>query len=84
MAEALALGPDQWIGLARHRDRAREAESALAEAAELLERGEGLELVAFALGVAQTRVGEITGRGGLGPVGEQVLDAIFGRFCIGK
>ena len=28
--------------------------------------------------------GEITGRTGLGPIGEELLDAIFSRFCIGK
>ncbi|MFO7564369.1 MAG: tRNA modification GTPase [Enhygromyxa sp.] len=84
IGEALALDGEQWIGLARHRDRASEALAALAEArAELAQRA-GLELVAFSLAVAQRALGEITGHSGLGPVGDDLLDAIFSRFCIGK
>ncbi|MFV8750888.1 tRNA modification GTPase [Nannocystaceae bacterium ST9] len=81
-----ALGDlgEGWIGLARHRDRASEALLALGEAREELENGAGLEIVAFSLAQAQARVGEITGHTGLGPVGAEVLDAIFSRFCIGK
>ncbi|HLT36525.1 MAG TPA: tRNA modification GTPase [Enhygromyxa sp.] len=84
IGEALAVDGEQWIGLARHRDRASEARAALAEAHAELDRHAGLELVAFSLAVAQRALGEITGHTGLGPVGEQVLDAIFSRFCIGK
>lgn len=73
-----------WIGLERHRARAAEARGALGEAMQLLREGGGLELVAFALGVAGGRLGEITGRSAVGPVGDDVLDAIFSRFCIGK
>jgi len=74
----------QWIGLARHHDRALEAAEALAEARMQLEQQRGLELVAFALAQAEARLGEITGRTKLGPVGEDVLHAIFAGFCIGK
>jgi tRNA modification GTPase len=84
IGEALTLDGEQWIGLARHRDRASEALMALAEARAALREGAGLELVAFSLAVAQRALGEITGHSGLGPVGEEVLDAIFSRFCIGK
>src|SRR5690606_2641175 len=84
IGEALAVDGEQWIGLARHRDRASEARAALIEARAELDRHAGLELVAFSLAVAQRALGEITGHTGLGPVGEQVLDAIFSRFCIGK
>ncbi len=85
-AITLALGQlgDGWIGLARHRDRAHEASLGLAEAHEQLQAGAGLELVAFALARAQQRLGEITGLTGLGPVGVDVLHAIFSSFCIGK
>jgi tRNA modification GTPase len=81
-----ALGDvgEGWIGLARHRDRASEALVALDEAHQQLQSNAGLELVAFALAQAQRRIGEITGHTGLGPVGAEVLDAIFSRFCIGK
>ncbi len=73
-----------WIGLARHHDRARDALAALEDACEQLRDDERLELAAFALGVAETRLGEITGRSALGPVGQDVLASIFARFCIGK
>ena len=73
-----------WIGLARHRDRVREAMEALGEASVLLASAGPLEVVAFQLGVAERRLLEVTGRGLLGPVGEDVLASIFSRFCIGK
>lgn len=73
-----------WIGLERHRARAREALAAIDEAREHLRDDERLELAAFALGIAEARLGEITGRSALGPVGEEVLASIFARFCIGK
>ena len=86
IAEQLGRGlaGDQWIGLARHRDRASEALGALADARAELAADAGLELVAFGLAVAERALGEITGHSGLGPVGEDLLDAIFSRFCIGK
>ncbi|KIG11675.1 GTPase and tRNA-U34 5-formylation enzyme TrmE [Enhygromyxa salina] len=40
--------------------------------------------MALSLAVAERCLGEITGRAALGPVGEDVLHAIFSRFCIGK
>ncbi|MCA9705610.1 MAG: 50S ribosome-binding GTPase [Myxococcales bacterium] len=73
-----------WIGLARHHERAHEALAAIEEAQGHLADDEHLELAAFALGVAESRLGEITGRSALGPVGQDVLDRIFARFCIGK
>jgi tRNA modification GTPase len=82
--DALRSDDEQWIGLARHRDRAREARDALAEAGVLLQTSAGLELVALSLAVASRSLGEITGRTQLGAVGEDVLRAIFSSFCIGK
>jgi tRNA modification GTPase len=87
--EALTLwaetrGGSPWIGLARHRDRAEDAEAALAEAEGLLAAGGLLEVVAFQLGIAEQRLTEIRGRGMLGPIGEELLHSIFARFCIGK
>lgn len=75
---------EPWIGLARHRDRASEAVAALAEAEAGLGSEEPLEGVALHLSIAQQRLGEIVGRSGLGPVGEEVQARIFSRFCIGK
>ena len=73
-----------WIGLARHRDRAADCAEALGEADAELERGRPIELAAFHLAVAERRLAEVSGRGGLGPVGEELLASIFSRFCIGK
>ncbi len=84
IVRALGEVDEGWIGLARHRDRAQETVAALVEAEEQLRAGLGLELVAFSLALGQRRLGEITGHTGLGPVGAEVLDAIFSRFCIGK
>jgi tRNA modification GTPase len=75
---------EPWIGLARHRDRAADCLEALVEADAELEQGRPIELAAFQLAVAERRLAEISGRGGLGPVGEDVLASIFSRFCIGK
>jgi tRNA modification GTPase len=72
---------DAWIGLERHRDRAREACEELAAA---LARADVAELAAFHLRAAQQRLDEILGRSSLGPIGEDVLDRIFASFCIGK
>lgn len=73
-----------WIGLARHRDRVEDCLGALGEADAELERGRPIELAAFHLAVAERRLAEVSGRGGIGPVGEDVLAGIFSRFCIGK
>jgi len=79
-----ARGHAPWIGLARHRDRAADALAALAEAEGLLAAGGLLEVVAFQLGIVEQRLAEVSGRGMLGPIGEDVLRSIFARFCIGK
>jgi tRNA modification GTPase len=80
----VADGSVAWIGLRRHRARAEDARRALTDARAHLQDAMTLELAAFALSVAQTRLGEVTGRSETGPVGAEVLDRIFARFCIGK
>lgn len=55
----------------------------LAEAREALERGMGLQdpvLVAEEIRTARLAVDRISGRAGV----EELLDALFGRFCLGK
>jgi tRNA modification GTPase len=55
----------------------------LAEAHEALERGLGVQdpvLVAEELRTARLAVDRISGRAGV----EELLDALFGRFCLGK
>ena len=79
-----ADGDGAWIGLQRHRERAEEAVGLLGEAASSLGDASVLELAAFSLAGAAHRLGEITGRGAAGPIGAEVIDRIFARFCIGK
>jgi tRNA modification GTPase len=73
-----------WIGLSRHRDRVADSREALEDAAAVLANDGPLEIAAFQLGVAEQRLAEVTGRGTLGPISEDVLADIFSRFCIGK
>ncbi len=70
-----------WIGLARHRESCERAVEELEAAVRSLDT---LELAAFHVEVARTRLGEIRGRTGLGPVGDAVMRRVFERFCIGK
>ncbi len=83
--EVLALGPGDWGAEAvavnaRHRGCLRAAAAAAGRAVGLLEGGEGLEYVAVELREALDEVGAIAGRVDV----EEILDGVFGRFCIGK
>ena len=61
---------------ARHREAVREAADALQQAVELGD----LILAAEALRVGRGALDRVTGHGGV----EDMLDALFGRFCVGK
>ena len=64
----------------RHRQLATGAQQHLAGAGELIAGDNGMELVAIELQEAAGSLGEILGETTV----EQVLDAIFARFCVGK
>ena len=64
----------------RHVESLSRARGALARAAAAGRRGEPGEIVALELREALGAIGEVTGKN----VGEDLLDRIFGRFCIGK
>ncbi|WP_294345735.1 tRNA uridine-5-carboxymethylaminomethyl(34) synthesis GTPase MnmE [Prosthecochloris sp.] len=64
----------------RHYEALRNAADALQNAHELIEARSETELIAFELRSALDYVGEITGK----VVNEEVLNVIFGQFCIGK
>jgi tRNA modification GTPase len=65
---------------ARHQDALQRARAAVRLALDALTRGESLDLVAPDLHAAVNALGEITGQ----TTTEDLLDAIFSRFCIGK
>lgn len=64
----------------RHRDALGRAMHEVRDGLEGLERGLPIDLVAVHLTVAVQALGEITGE----TVGEDLLNEIFSRFCIGK
>lgn len=64
----------------RHQDALRRAREAAARAAEAMRGGATLELVALDLRIATNAVGEIVGKTAV----DDLLDTIFGQFCIGK
>lgn len=78
VARARALLPQEGeVALnARHREAVRDACDGLQQAVELGD----LILAAEALRVARAALGKITGHGGV----EDMLDALFGQFCVGK
>ena len=64
----------------RHQDALNRARAAAVQGAEALRGGLGLELVAVDLRIAANAVGEVVGK----TATEDLLDAIFSQFCIGK
>src|SRR5690606_32752785 len=74
-------GESQFIARQRHLDALRRASSHLDRATELGWReGQGIELFAEELRLAQETLGEITGEF----TADDLLGVIFSRFCIGK
>ncbi|MBX3743829.1 MAG: tRNA uridine-5-carboxymethylaminomethyl(34) synthesis GTPase MnmE [Verrucomicrobiae bacterium] len=65
---------------ARHEDILRRARVAVGSAADALRAGEGLELVAMELRLGVQALGEMVGK----TTTEDLLDRIFGEFCLGK
>lgn len=65
---------------ARHQDALQRARSALESTLTALREGLGLELVALDLRIAAAAIGEIVGK----TTTEDLLDAIFSQFCLGK
>jgi tRNA modification GTPase len=64
----------------RHQDALNRARTAALRTAEALRNNATLELVALDLRIAVAAVGEIVGK----TTTEDLLDSIFGQFCIGK
>jgi tRNA modification GTPase len=68
------------VGNSRHAEALGRARDALARASAIAARGAPGEIVALELRECLAAIGEVTGRS----VGEDLLDRIFSRFCIGK
>ncbi|MBX0330057.1 tRNA uridine-5-carboxymethylaminomethyl(34) synthesis GTPase MnmE [Oscillochloris sp. ZM17-4] len=75
-----AAGEARLVSSPRHRDALLRAVAHLRAAAESWEAGRPADLLAGDLTVALNALGEITGE----TVGDDLLDLIFSRFCIGK
>ncbi len=74
------LSASRFLIEERHRGGLEESLGALDRALEAVEDDRGDEFVAFELREAAEAVGRITGR----TYAEDLLDAVFSRFCIGK
>jgi tRNA modification GTPase len=75
-----AAGEARLVSSPRHRDALQRAVAHLGAAAESWADGRPADLLAGDLTVALNALGEITGE----TVGDDLLDLIFSRFCIGK
>jgi len=85
IAEVLLLNEHQWGGHAvainsRHQDCLRRAKKSIITARECLEASEGAEFAALDLREGLEAIGAVAGR----VDAEEIYDAIFGSFCIGK
>ncbi len=76
----VAGDPNQVTVSARHAVSLRKAAQSVIWAHQALCRGESLELVAFEVRSAVGAIGEIVGK----TTTEDLLDSIFGQFCLGK
>jgi tRNA modification GTPase len=81
---SMARGQDQpadpYVSNQRHRDALRRAESALLTSLDAAEAGLPDDILAGEVASAAQALGEITGENSH----EDLLDAIFSRFCLGK
>ena len=74
-------GGDQLVAInARHQRCFQRAAEAMEDAEDAFDRDEAPEIIAFELREALQAVGEVTGRVDV----EEILDSVFGQFCIGK
>lgn len=73
-------GVSEAVSNRRHVDALERARAALTRATKAAKEGAAGELVAVDLNEALEAVGEVTGRS----LGEDLLDRIFSRFCVGK
>ena len=75
-----AQAPERMVSSPRHRDALARAAGHARDALDGYGRGVPADLLAVDITAALSAIGEITGEG----VGDDLLHAIFSRFCIGK
>jgi tRNA modification GTPase len=80
LAPGTEPAPEVWITQIRHKQALEDVGACLRQAREALLASRSPELPAEDLRLALDRLGEIDGR----TIGDDVLDSIFSRFCIGK
>ena len=80
MAERMDRVGSVALTRARHRDAVVMAREAVARGRAALESGAPLEIAAEDLRIAAASLGRILGRVDV----EEILDRIFGEFCLGK
>jgi tRNA modification GTPase len=79
-AGEIQAGMWQVMVNSRHQDALQRARAALDHTLAAMQKGLGLELAAMDLRIAVNAVGEIVGK----TTTDNLLDAIFSQFCIGK
>jgi tRNA modification GTPase len=79
-AGEIQAGMWQVIINSRHQDALQRARAGIERTVAALRDGLGLELAALDLRIAANAVGEIVGK----TTTDDLLDAIFSQFCIGK
>ena len=79
-AGEIAQSDDAVITDVRHRDALQKAKSSLESAVEAIGAGIPANMTFIDIENAITALGEITGQ----TVGEEIVDRIFHRFCVGK
>ena len=73
-------GSSLLVTKARHKAMLETAESEIAEAVDVLKRGEALEFAEVNIRAAWNALGEITGE----TAADDVIDRVFEEFCVGK
>lgn len=76
----VSLGQESYINNVRHVQLLKEAQASLKEVLKTIDRNMPLDCMVIDLRTAWEALGEITGD----TVGEDIINEIFSRFCIGK
>ena len=76
----VAADEGSFVSDERQANLLRQADVHLAAALQTIEAGMGLDFISIDLRSAWEKLGEITGD----TVGEDIIDEIFSKFCIGK